>query len=48
MLDENKSVTTTSFEVGYESVSQFIRDYRKMFNASPKEDMQALSGMIKK
>lgn len=47
MLDENKSVTTTSFEVGYESVSQFIRDYCKMFNASPKEDMQALSGMIK-
>ena len=48
MLDENKSVTETSLDVGYESVSQFIRDYRKMFNASPKEDIQALSAIMKK
>lgn len=47
MLDENKSVTEASLDVGYESVSQFIRDYRKMFNASPKEDIQALSAIIK-
>lgn len=31
MLDENKNVTEVSASVGYESVSQFIRDYRKMF-----------------
>lgn len=48
MLNENKSVTETSLDVGYESVSQFIRDYRKMFNASPKEDIQALSAIMKK
>lgn len=48
MLDENKSVTETSLDVGYESVSQFIRDYRKMFNASPKEDIRALSAIMKK
>ena len=48
MFDENKSVTETSLYVGYESVSQFIRDYRKMFNASPKEDMQILSAIMKK
>ena len=48
MLDENKSVTETSLDVGYESVSQFIRDYRKMFNASPKEDIQTLSAIMKK
>lgn len=48
MLDENKSVTEASLDVGYESLSQFIRDYRKMFGASPKEDIQALSAIIKK
>lgn len=48
MLDEGKSVTEASFDVGYESISQFIRDYRKMFNASPKEDIQALSLIMKK
>lgn len=48
MLDENKSVTEASFDVGYESVSQFIRDYRKMFNASPKDDIQTLSTILKK
>ena len=29
MLDEQATVTDASLEVGYESVSQFIRDYRK-------------------
>lgn len=48
MLDENKSVTEASIDVGYESLSQFIRDYRKMFNASPKEDIQTLSIITKK
>lgn len=42
MLDENASVTDASLEVGYESVSQFIRDYKKMFDAPPKDDVQNL------
>ena len=42
MLDENKNVTQASLEVGYESVSQFIRDYRKMFGLNPKEDIRKL------
>ena len=42
MLDENISVTDASMDVGYESVSQFIRDYKKMFNVSPREDIQKL------
>lgn len=29
MLDESRNVTEASLEVGYESVSQFIRDYKK-------------------
>ena len=48
MIDKNMSVTEAAFDVGYESVSQFIRDYRKMFKASPKEDIKKLSEMIKK
>lgn len=39
MLDEHKNVTEASAEVGYESLSQFIRDYRKMFGAPPREDI---------
>lgn len=48
MLEESRNVTEASVEVGYESVSQFIRDYRKMFGTAPKEDIlrirQNLSG----
>lgn len=43
MLDEKKNVTEASAEVGYESVSQFIRDYRKMFGSAPKEDIKNIS-----
>ena len=48
MLDENKNVTEASLEVGYESVSQFTRDYRKMFGLNPKEDITGLRGRLKK
>lgn len=34
---DNKNVTEASIEVGYESVSQFIRDYRKMFGSAAAE-----------
>ena len=47
MLDENASVTDAAIEVGYESVSQFIRDYRKTFGSSPKEDIQNLRKQFK-
>ncbi len=48
MLDESKNVTEASIEVGYESLSQFIRDYRKMFGAAPKEDILTLQKHLKK
>lgn len=48
MLDENKNVTEASLEVGYESVSQFTRDYRKMFGSKPKEDILNLRNQLKK
>lgn len=48
MLDENKNVTEASVNVGYESVSQFIRDYRKMFGSAPKEDILNIGQHLKK
>ncbi len=48
MLDENKNVTQASAEVGYESLSQFIRDYKKMFGSAPKEDVLAIQKRLKK
>jgi AraC-like DNA-binding protein len=38
MLDEGYSATSAAFEVGYESVSQFTREYGRMFETSPKRD----------
>lgn len=48
MLDEHKNVTEASVEMGYESLSQFIRDYRKMFGAPPREDIHGLRQGLKK
>lgn len=48
MLDNNASVTEAALDVGYESVSPFNRDYKKMFQASPKEDIQRLREQLKK
>lgn len=48
MLDEKKNVTEAAVEVGYESLSQFIRDYRKMFGAAPKEDVLNIQKHLKK
>lgn len=48
MLDESKNVTEAAVEVGYESLSQFIRDYRRMFGAAPKEDILNIQKHLKK
>lgn len=42
LMDKNISVTEAALAVGYESVSPFIRDYKKMFAYPPKEDRQRL------
>ncbi|MGI6212395.1 MAG: helix-turn-helix domain-containing protein [Anaerovoracaceae bacterium] len=46
MLDEAATVTDAAMEVGYESVSQFIRDYRRMFGRSPQKDVQEIRAYI--
>jgi AraC-like DNA-binding protein len=38
MLDEGFTASSAAFEVGYESVSQFTREYRRLFQAPPKRD----------
>lgn len=42
LLNGEKNVTDAAMEVGYKSVSQFIRDYKKMFGYSPKDDIKNL------
>jgi AraC-like DNA-binding protein len=38
MLDEGYSATSAALDVGYESVSQFTREYGRMFKTPPKRD----------
>jgi AraC-like DNA-binding protein len=38
MLDQGFTATLAAFDVGYESVSQFTREYRRMFELPPKRD----------
>ncbi|MFV0439395.1 MAG: AraC family transcriptional regulator N-terminal domain-containing protein [Desulfopila sp.] len=42
MLMEQKDATTAAFEVGYESPSQFSREYSRLFGAPPVKDIQKL------
>lgn len=39
LLSESMSVQAAAFEVGYESPSQFSREYARMFGAPPKKDL---------
>lgn len=39
ILSRACAVSSAAFEVGYESVSQFSRDYARMFGASPRRDL---------
>lgn len=38
MLEEGASASSAAFAVGYESVSQFTREYGRLFQAPPKRD----------
>jgi AraC-like DNA-binding protein len=42
MLDEGLQASRAAFDVGYESVSQFTREYRRMFGAPPRQDSQRM------
>lgn len=42
MLTENMDALTATFEVGYESASQFSREYSRLFGAPPLRDINRL------
>jgi AraC-like DNA-binding protein len=42
MLAENADATNTAYQVGYESPSQFSREYSRMFGAPPIRDIERL------
>jgi AraC-like DNA-binding protein len=42
MMDEGLDAASAAFRVGYESPSQFSREYRRMFGTPPRQDMVAL------
>lgn len=42
MLSEDLDAASASFEVGYESPSQFSREYTRLFGAPPKRDIEGL------
>ena len=42
MLAENSNAATAAYDVGYESPSQFNREYRRLFGAPPSRDIARL------
>ena len=42
MLNEDLDAASAAFEVGYESPSQFSREYARLFGAPPRRDVEAL------
>lgn len=46
MLVEQHDAATAAFEVGYESPSQFSREYKRFFGAPPLRDVEALRQQV--
>ena len=42
MLNEDLDATSAAYRVGYESPSQFSREYSRLFGASPRRDVDDL------
>jgi AraC-like DNA-binding protein len=41
MVTEAASAETAAFKVGYESASQFSREYSRMFGQPPRRDIES-------
>lgn len=41
MIAENETVAGAAYAVGYESPTQFSREYKRLFGVSPKRDVSA-------
>jgi len=46
MLTEELDAASAAFEVGYESPSQFNREYKRYFEKPPVRDVQALRACL--
>lgn len=46
MLNGDLNVASAAFEVGYESPSQFCREYARLFGVTPKRDIAALRQQV--
>ncbi|SEK10602.1 AraC-type DNA-binding protein [Achromobacter sp. NFACC18-2] len=46
MTVEGASASSAAFAVGYESVQQFTREYRRMFGLPPGKDAEAMRGAV--
>ncbi len=46
MLMDRLDATTAAFQVGYESPSQFSREYSRLFGAPPLRDISSLLGIV--
>jgi len=47
MLSEGASAGSAAFAVGYESVSQFTREYGRMFGTPPVRDLKAARDKVR-
>jgi transcriptional regulator GlxA family with amidase domain len=45
LLSEQLDASSTAYRVGYQSVSQFSREYARMFGAPPLRDVEGLRGV---
>jgi len=48
MLNDHLDASSAAFQVGYESSSQFSREYSRLFGVPPKKDVEILKGNLKK
>lgn len=46
-LSGASTISAVAFDVGYESISQFNRDYRRLFNLTPSDDAATLRATVK-
>src|SRR5690606_2043398 len=45
-LSSASAISTVAYDVGYESLSQFNRDYRRLFNLTPSDDAATLRATL--
>ncbi|SFA82236.1 transcriptional regulator, AraC family [Rhizobium sp. NFR07] len=48
VLSGANTISSVAYDVGYESISQFNRDYRRLFNLTPSDDAAILRATLKR